>query len=107
MNELGFVHQDIKADNILLKGTRAKVTDFTLAVCLKNQAEQDAVHPSIFNKIIVPPEVKEAKGLFFQSDTWQMGYLLYFLYTVEDLPSELDKDVAKSLMGDEAYDLFL
>ena len=57
-----------------------------------------------FNKLIAAPEVIEGKGLFYSSDTWQLGLLLYFLYTGEQ-ESKIDFSKVQPLMKQEAYDI--
>lgn len=51
-----------------------------------------------FSKQLAAPEVIEGKGLFYQSDTWQLGFLLYFLYTGEKGDQRIDISKVQPLM---------
>ncbi|GAB6101843.1 hypothetical protein JCM16138_10660 [Thermococcus atlanticus] len=76
----GVIHRDLKPSNILLKGGRAKVSDWGLSKLLKESRTTRAVS---FTPLYAAPEQISSRfgGTDERTDVWQIGAVLYELLT--------------------------
>lgn len=76
----GVIHRDLKPSNILLKGGRAKVSDWGLSKLLK---ESRTTHTVSFTPLYAAPEQISSRfgGTDERTDVWQIGAVLYELLT--------------------------
>ncbi len=103
-HQRGLIHRDIKPGNILLKMRKSEyvprqavITDFGLAIQLKNGSEMDTA-PFMGSLAYMSPEQCENKPLDGRSDIYSLGILLYQLSTGQ-LPHQISApaDIVKHL----------
>jgi serine/threonine protein kinase len=94
LHQNGYVHSDIKPDNMGLLYGRAVLLDFGIATMFGESERKRSNHASIRTR---PPELfGEDVKLTPDSDIWSLGASLYFLITDGDYPF-LRKDEVSSL----------
>jgi serine/threonine protein kinase len=76
----GVIHRDLKPSNILLRNSRAKVSDWGLSKLLK---ESRTTHTVSFTPLYAAPEQISSRfgGTDERTDVWQIGAVLYELLT--------------------------
>lgn len=80
---LGLVHRDISPENILIdRFGRIKVSDFGIARAMNAPAAEDLPHAG--NPLYCSPEQLEGRALDRRSDIYNIGLLMYFLFTDTD-----------------------
>ena len=86
LSELGFIHRDIAARNVLLGGGyRAKIADFGMS----READSSHYYRSRGGQIPIrwtAPEALEERKFSHQSDCWSFGILLHEIWTRGELP---------------------
>jgi serine/threonine protein kinase len=78
MHNLGFVHGDLKLDNILLKGEQVALADFGQTVLLK---DGDLLIRNGGSRGYQAPEMLARRGHGKPADMWAFGVVLYTLAT--------------------------
>ena len=102
----GVVHRDIKPDNILLDGDRAKVSDFGIARIVRpNERRVTASNVAVGTMDYLAPEARGGAAPDPRQDIYAMGVMIYEVLTghmpvgtFEPLPSPLDAVVRRALM---------
>jgi len=77
IHESGFIHGDIKPDNILMDGQTPMVSDFANSRLFASLEQP----PLIGWRCYVSPEVISEETISFPSDIWSMGVMLYEMTT--------------------------
>jgi serine/threonine protein kinase len=87
MHKHGYVHRDIKLENILWCDDIAKITDFGFATKLKinnyyvESQDEDQKYMPLYLKVGTPyaaaPELISGKGYGQKVDVWALGVMLY------------------------------
>ena len=72
-----FVHRDIKANNILLKGSMVKIADFGEAKQLKQEEEANTFKGT---PLYMNPQMLNGEKYTNKADVFSLGVLLYFMY---------------------------
>jgi eukaryotic-like serine/threonine-protein kinase len=130
-HEQGFVHRDVKPQNVLLNGNgEAKVTDFGIARPLEVQDGETQTGTVLGTCDYISPEQAQGRRVDAQSDIYSLGIVLYELLTGQvpftgdnfvavamqhinapaprvselrpDVPRRVDDAVAKALAKDPA-----
>jgi len=80
MHAKGFVHRDIKPQNIFLQGNKAKVGDFGIArSCTKN----GRVRTPVGTPLYLDPQRCEGRDYGQKADMWSLGCVLYEMAALE------------------------
>lgn len=77
MHSLGFLHGDIKLENVLMSGTRACLTDFGKADVFTDTEER--VYPVGTLPYTAPETLRKSPVVGPEIDVWSLGVLLYAL----------------------------
>jgi WD40 repeat protein/serine/threonine protein kinase len=95
-HQLNVIHRDIKPENILLDGNgNAFLTDFGIAVDLRNQENLDIENISFGSPDYVAPEQLTEKLITPKVDIYSLGIMLYELLAYE---RPFRADTAKEIM---------
>ncbi len=96
-HEKGFVHRDVKPQNVLLNGNgEAKVTDFGIARAIDVQDGETATGTVLGTCDYIAPEQAQGRRADEQSDVYSLGIVLYELLTGE-VPFSGDNFVAVAM----------
>ncbi len=106
----GVVHRDIKPDNILLDGARAKVSDFGIArIVHPSERRVTASNVAVGTADYLAPEARIGAEPDPRQDIYAMGVVIYEVLTgrmpignFDALPAPLDAVVRRALMPDAA-----
>lgn len=100
----GFIHGDIKEDNILVdtsrKETRVRVIDFGLA----RRLSDECVYHGIIAPMYRPPEVYEKKKYNFTVDIWSVACMMIILFTGKAFISPAEEAETPSEIREKAQD---
>ncbi len=96
-HEQGFVHRDVKPQNVLLNGKgEAKVTDFGIARPLEVQDGETQTGTVLGTCDYISPEQAQGRRVDAQSDVYSLGIVLYELLTAQ-VPFTGDNFVAVAM----------
>jgi len=96
-HEKGFVHRDVKPQNVLLNGNgEAKVTDFGIARALDVVQGQTQTGTVLGTCDYIAPEQAQGRRVDEHSDIYSLGIVLYELLTAE-VPFSGDNFVAVAM----------
>lgn len=94
MHSNNVIHKDIKTENILLdRNNNARLTDFGVAVTLKNNDTSLLSSPIAGTPHFVAPELLSDGKICFSSDMWAFGCVLFNIMT-GSTPFEGDTEIA-------------
>jgi serine/threonine protein kinase len=79
VHDAGFVHRDIKAENIMIDGDRVVLMDFGISRPVHDAAPLTAVGVLVGTPIAMAPEQHQFKGVDARTDIYALGSLLYRL----------------------------
>jgi serine/threonine-protein kinase len=83
-HQKGFVHRDVKPQNVLLNGKgQAKVTDFGIARPLESKSDETATGTVLGTCDYLSPEQAQGRRVDGQTDVYSLGIVLYELLTGE------------------------
>src|SRR5215471_8194218 len=83
-HEKGFVHRDVKPQNVLLNGNgEAKVTDFGIARPIESQDGETATGTVLGTCDYISPEQAQGRHVDELTDVYSLGIVLYELLTGE------------------------
>jgi serine/threonine protein kinase/tetratricopeptide (TPR) repeat protein len=85
----GFVHRDIKPDNVIIQPDSVKLTDFGLAVLVSKLAEADD-QLIIGTPAYMAPEVIAGESVDYRADLYALGVTLFEMVTGGRHPFEVE-----------------
>ncbi|GLJ09864.1 hypothetical protein SUGI_0117210 [Cryptomeria japonica] len=87
MHGLGYCHRDLKPENLLLKGNNIKISDFGLAINLKEKMEKnEPLDPNVATIAYKAPELLlKSSSYDFAIDMWSLGVIIAQFYGLEPI----------------------